>query len=410
MVGRFGWKFLAGWATLAILLQAPAPAEPWTQWRGPRHDGTSKQERIPLKWSENENHLWKLDLPGPGYSTPCIFDNNIFLTCTQGQDLLLLCIGTNGQEKWRDTLGKGNSNARGDEGNSASASPCTDGKQVWSFVSSGDLHCHAVDGKRVWTRNLQKDYGKFNIQFGMHSTPLLHEGKLYLQLLHTGDQWVICLDAATGKEIWKVKRPSDGRDECPHSYASPTLFQDAGDAYLITHGNDYTVGHSLKDGSEIWRVTSLNPKDKYNNTLRFVASPVASGGLIVVPTAKNGQVVAVKPDAKGVFGPGSPHEAWRKPSNTPDVPSPLATFCSPTATREPSPWSRPGPNSRRWRKIPCQTSWPPRLPSVAQGSICVVSSRCGAWVKSPAKHLGQSHGPGCHLTCRRAAWHQGLVG
>ena len=323
MVGRFGWKFLAGWATLAILLQAPAPAEPWTQWRGPRHDGTSKQERIPLKWSENENHLWKLDLPGPGYSTPCIFDNNIFLTCTQGQDLLLLCIGTNGQEKWRDTLGKGNSNARGDEGNSASASPCTDGKQVWSFVSSGDLHCHAVDGKRVWTRNLQKDYGKFNIQFGMHSTPLLHEGKLYLQLLHTGDQWVICLDAATGKEIWKVKRPSDGRDECPHSYASPTLFQDAGDAYLITHGNDYTVGHSLKDGSEIWRVTSLNPKDKYNNTLRFVASPVASGGLIVVPTAKNGQVVAVKPDAKGVFGPGSPHEAWRKPSNTPDVPSPL---------------------------------------------------------------------------------------
>jgi outer membrane protein assembly factor BamB len=149
---------------------------------------------------------------------------------------------------------------------------------------------------------------------------------LYLQLLHTGNQWVICLDAETGKEIWKVNRPSDGKDECPHSYASPTICPKSDknpEAYLITHGNDYAIGHSLNDGSELWRVTSLNPKEKYNNTLRFVASPVASGGLVVVPTAKNGQVVAIKPEAKGTFGPGSSNEVWRKPSNTPDVPSPL---------------------------------------------------------------------------------------
>jgi len=326
-MARFGWT--GKWIALGLTGLAGSvliAAEPWGQWRGPRHDGTSTQERIPLKWSPDENLLWKIDLPGPGYSTPAVWDNNIFLTCTQGQDLLLLCIGTNGQEKWRDVIGKGNSNARVDEGNSASASPCADGKHVWSFVSSGDLHCHTADGKRVWSKNLQKEYGKFNIQFGMHSTPVLHEGKLYLQLLHTGGQWVICLDAATGDQVWKVERPSDGRDECPHSYASPTICPKSDnnpEAYLITHGNDYAVGHSLKDGSELWRVTSLNPKEKYNNTLRFVASPVASGGLVVVPTAKNGQVVALKPNSKGTFGPGSPNEVWRKPSNTPDVPSPL---------------------------------------------------------------------------------------
>ena len=327
MMRDFSW-ILSGVAVGLIGWQAGGlgAAEPWGQWRGPRHDGTSTQERIPLKWSPNENLLWKIDLPGPGYSTPAVWDNNIFLTSTMGQELLLVCYGTNGQEKWRDIIGKGNSNARVDEGNSASASPSTDGKHVWSFVASGDLHCHTVDGKRVWAKNLQKEYGKFNIQFGMHSTPVLHEGRLYLQLLHTGNQWVISLDADSGKEIWKVNRPSDGRDECPHSYASPTICAKGDknpEAYLITHGNDYAVGHSLKDGSELWRVTSLNPKEKYNNTLRFVASPVASGGLVVVPTAKNGQVVALKPDAKGVFGPGSPNEVWRKASNTPDVPSPL---------------------------------------------------------------------------------------
>ena len=326
-MARFGWT--RKWIALGLAGLAGSgliAAEPWGQWRGPRHDGTSTQERIPLKWSPNENLLWEIDLPGPGYSTPAVWGDNIFLTCTEGQELLLLCVGTNGKEKWRDMIGKGNANARVDEGNSASASPCADGKHVWSFVSSGDLHCHTADGKRVWSKNLQKEYGKFNIQFGMHSTPVLHEGKLYLQLLHTGGQWVICLDAATGDQVWKVERPSDGRDECPHSYASPTICPKGDnnpEAYLITHGNDYAVGHSLKDGSELWRVTSLNPKEKYNNTLRFVASPVASGGLVVVPTAKNGQVVALKPNSKGIFGPGSPNEVWRKPSNTPDVPSPL---------------------------------------------------------------------------------------
>jgi len=134
---------------------------------------------------------------------------------------------------------------------------------------------------------------------------------------------VIALDKATGKEIWKVKRPSDGRAECEHSYASPTLWRRGKDAYLITHGNDYAIAHRLEDGSEIWRVGGLNPKTSYNSTLRFVASPVATPDLIVVPSAKHGPVVGLKPDASGLVMPGSPHEQWRLPKDTPDVPSPL---------------------------------------------------------------------------------------
>src|SRR5262249_57345132 len=63
--------------------------------------------------------------------------------------------------------------------------------------------------------------------------------------------------------------------------------------------------------------------NRYNKFFRFVASPVATTGLIVVPTAKNGPVVGVKPDATGKLMPGSGGEQWRKPSNTPDVSSPL---------------------------------------------------------------------------------------
>src|SRR5207248_2426422 len=95
------------------------------------------------------------------------------------------------------------------------------------------------------------------------------------------------------------------------------------DAYLVVHGCDYTTAHSLKDGAELWRLGDLNPKDRYDQTLRFVASPVAASDLIVVPTAKRRSVVAVKPGARGLIAAGSDGELWRRPKDTPDVPSPL---------------------------------------------------------------------------------------
>jgi outer membrane protein assembly factor BamB len=67
----------------------------------------------------------------------------------------------------------------------------------------------------------------------------------------------------------------------------------------------------------------LNPREKYNSTLRLVASPVCTPDLIVVPSAKGGPVVAVKPNAKGKVEMGGEFEQWRMPRGTPDVPSPL---------------------------------------------------------------------------------------
>ncbi|MFO0846074.1 MAG: PQQ-binding-like beta-propeller repeat protein [Gemmataceae bacterium] len=136
---------------------------------------------------------------------------------------------------------------------------------------------------------------------------------------------VVCLDKATGKEVWKVDRASDGTDENEHSYASAVLWQNGKEAYLVCHGNDYTTAHSLQDGKEIWRLMGLNPRaGRYHRTLRFVASPACSPGLIVVPTAKREKLVAVRPDATGEVQPGGKAEAWRIPKDlTPDVPSPL---------------------------------------------------------------------------------------
>jgi outer membrane protein assembly factor BamB len=309
---------------IVIALALPVLAGNWPQWRGPDNDGVSTEKNIPAEWGPDKNIVWTLTMPGMAGSTPVVWGDRIFLTSEDGTDLSLLCIGTNGKQIWKKKVGSTNGRrVRSDEGNEASSSPSTDGSHVWAFVGSGDFACFDFDGNEKWRFNAQDRYGKFNIQFGVHTTPVLYGDKLYMQLIHTSGQWVIAIDKETGKNVWKVARPSDGRAECEHSYASPCVWHDGKDAYLIVHGNDYATAHRLDNGAEIWRLGGLNPKAGYNPTLRFVASPVATKDLIVVPTAKNGPVVGVKPNAAGSVVAGSEFEQWRRSNNTPDVPSPL---------------------------------------------------------------------------------------
>jgi outer membrane protein assembly factor BamB len=295
----------------------------WPQWRGSRYDGVSRESGLPTEWSDSQNVVWKVRLPGIGSATPIVSGNRIFLTSQADNDLLLVCFNTDGKEQWRHKLGQGSSKGREEENNSVSSSPSSDGKLVFALVGSGDFTALDLDGKEVWHFNAQERYGKFSYDFGMHTTPLLYDGRLYLQLIHRQLQAVVALDAATGKEVWKADRPSDGKGECLTSYASPTLWVRDGQARLITHGNDYAVAHSLTDGKEVWRLGDLNPKGRYNDTLRFVASPVAVADLVVIPTAKNGAIVGVSPDASGVLSAGGKGELWRVARGTPDVPSPL---------------------------------------------------------------------------------------
>jgi outer membrane protein assembly factor BamB len=315
-------EHLAAITRTDALSSGPSHAENWPNWRGPNYDGISHESNLPTTWSENSNVLWKLDMPGMGGSTPAVWEKHIFLTSQDNDNLVIVCASTDGKLLWKRQLGT-NRAIRGDEGNGASPSPSTDGKHVFVFVGSGQLACFDFDGNEVWKFNAQDRYGRFQTQHGMHTTPLLYQDRLYMQLIHSGGAWVFALDPATGKEVWKVSRKSDGYAENEHSYASPCLWHHGPDAYLITHGNDYAIAHRLTDGSEIWRVGDLNPKENYRPDLRFVASPVATEGLIVVPTAKSGAVVGIRPDATGLVTPGTTGELWRLERNSPDVPSPL---------------------------------------------------------------------------------------
>jgi outer membrane protein assembly factor BamB len=316
-------RSFAALALATAVVAAPAArAENWPQWRGPHNDGISTETDLPTEWGEGKNLAWKLPLPGMGGSTPVVWGDRVFLTSEDGQGLVLMCVSTDGKELWKRKVAASTRKIR-DEANGASATPSTDGKHLWCYFGSGDLACFDTGGKEVWHFNVQDRYGRFRIQWGMHVTPLLDGDRLYLSLIHSGAALVVALDKATGKEVWKAERKSDGYAENEHSYASPVVWRKGDKAYLITHGNDYAIGHDLEDGHEIWRVADLNPKDRYNRALRFVATPVATPDLIVIPSAKDHPVVGLRPEATGLVRAGSKFEQWRRPRGTPDVPSPL---------------------------------------------------------------------------------------
>lgn len=297
-------------------------ADDWHQWRGPANDGISPASEAPVRWSQNENVRWRLPLPGEAAATPVVSGDKIFLTSAEGDTLVLMCVSTDGEELWKRTLGDGNRVVRGGEGNFAAPSPVTDGEHIWTFLGSGDLACHDFEGNPVWHTNIADRYGAFDLYFVMSTTPLVDKDRLYVQLIHSNAWLVLALDKMTGDEIWQHQRESDATEECEHAYTSPILYRDSEREYLVVHGADYVTAHRLTDGQEIWRCGGLNPKASYNYSLRFVASPVAAEGLIVVPSAKNGPVLGIDPAAQGDIT-DSKWQRWKLRQGTPDVPSPL---------------------------------------------------------------------------------------
>src|SRR5215467_6085025 len=240
-------------AIVACAAGRVARAENWPRWRGSANDGVSSESGFPASFSKMENLAWRLPLPGSAGSTPIVWGDRIFLTSADGDDLVLICASTDGKQLWKKTVSVGNRSINRDEGNGASPSPSTDGKHVWTFFGTGDLACYDFEGNEVWKFNVQDRYGRFQIQWGMAVTPLLDGDRLYLSIIQSGgESRVIAFDKLTGDEVWQARRPSDAKAECEQSYASPIIYRDEHHEFLLTHGADYIVAHSLRDGSELW--------------------------------------------------------------------------------------------------------------------------------------------------------------
>jgi outer membrane protein assembly factor BamB len=306
-------------SSLAALLAATASAN-WPQWRGPELNGVSAERNLPLRWGASENVAWKLAMPGLSGSTPIVWGERVFLNVAEGDELSLWCVDrSKGALAWKRKLGGGNVKRR--KQNMSSPSPVTDGKSVWVMTGTGVLKGFDFEGRELWARDIQKDYGEFGLNWGYASSPLLYEDSLYVQVLHgmnTDDpSYVLRVDKKTGKTLWRVERQTDAVRESPDAYTTPALLRYGNTFEVVVSGGDYVTGHDPATGKELWRAGGLNPER--DPSYRVVASPVVSDGLVYVPTRVR-PLLALRSGGRGDVSKS--HLAWST-QNGPDVPTPV---------------------------------------------------------------------------------------
>lgn len=326
-------KLLATLAALAVTLTAHAN---WPQWRGPALDGTSPEKGLPLEWSAEKGVKWKAPMPGFSGATPAIWGDYVFVSSPDAnKNLLLLCLNKkDGSVRWQKQLAEGDINKG--KGNMASPSPVTDGKTVWVLFGTGDLAALDYSGNVLWQRSLAAEYGKFAIMWIYGSSPLLYEGRLYVQVLQRSpapadypglagsggerESYLLAIDPKTGKNIWKHVRKTPATIESMESYATPVPHKVGGKTQLLVLGGDCLTGHEIETGKELWRGFGLNPKS--GQFMRIVPSPVSAGDLAIACGPKKEAMFAFRTDMTGdITDKGV---AWKfDEKKTPDVCTPV---------------------------------------------------------------------------------------
>lgn len=241
----------------------------WPFWRGPERDGTVPAQPIPLSWSETENVLWKVEIPGRGHSSPCVVGDGVYLTTADEEEQIEWALAferETGKPRFKRELTRGGfdkpSQARRSWSN---CSPASDGERIF-FLSSGHDRILATAlspaGEPLWNREV----GDFVSHHGYSSSPTIYRDLVLVAADHKGGGYLAGLDRKSGVIRWKTPRPEEP------SYVSPTIFPIGGRDQLVISGCDLLAGYDPLSGKELWSYEAV--------TTECVGTVVAHGDLI----------------------------------------------------------------------------------------------------------------------------------
>ena len=310
-----------------------ARADNWPTWRGTGLDGVAPGVGYVTQWQPpgetgepGQNILWRVKLPGLGASTPAVWGERIVVTCgIDGRDTVI-CLDRSGTELWRRELRLERA-GKHKKATGSNPSPVTDGTHVWVYFKSGELACLTLaTGEPVWKTNLQERFGEDTLWWDLGTSPVLTAKAVVVAVMQSGPSYLAAFDRTTGELLYQHDRMLDVPEESAQSYSTPLVL--AGDAargepaeMLVVLGADHVTAHDAADGRELWRVGGLNPEG--NKFFRSIASPVASGDLVIAPYARGATITAIRRGGSGDVT--NSHVAWVRKDLGTDVPTPAAT-------------------------------------------------------------------------------------
>lgn len=332
---------LLGWILSGPLESRAAGPAHWPQFRGADSMGVADGSAFPDRWSTNENVAWKVAIPGKGWSSPIAWGDKVFLTTvtadgkgaeakkglyfggeqkdppTYEHRWEVLCLGLrDGSTLWRREVRRTTpSNPVHIKNTYASETPVTDGERVYAYFGNVGLFCFDLAGNPLWSTNwpaVKTRYG-----WGSAASPVVHDGRLFLVNDNEDKSFVECLDARTGRQLWRAER-----DE-PSNWATPYVWRNEKRTELITPGRKKVRSYDL-DGKPLWEFGGMSSI--------VIPTPFSKFGLLYVGSGYVGDKIrpmfAIKPGASGDISlkegeTSNEFIAWYQPTAAPYNPSPL---------------------------------------------------------------------------------------
>ena len=291
-----------------LLSSLPVCPAGWPQFRGPGGQGHSSERDLPLEWSEDKNIIWKVPIPGLGWSSPVIHGDRIWLTTALGEGRSLRTVSIHrkdGRVLSEVEVFLNNDPARIHSKNShASPTPILEDDRVYVHFGASGTACLSSEGQILWRTQLE-----YETMHGPGGSPTLFGDLLIVSCDGTNVQYVVALEKRTGQIRWKQSREK-GR----MAFSTPLVIQEQGVDQVVSTGGDRVVSYDPMTGKEIWWF----PYDGFS----LVPRPVYGLGLVYVCSGFNSPVLyAIRPSGRGNLA-GS-HLAWSLSKGVPFNPSPV---------------------------------------------------------------------------------------
>lgn len=303
-------------ALLVSSFSAGAFGGDWTQFRGPGGLGISDDKGTPVKWSSTDNIAWKVELPGPGSSSPIVVGQRVYLTCYTGYGLEpakgdskelrrhLLCFDrSSGKELWKKTfepkLPEHKYEGEGSYHGYAASTPISDGERLYVFFGKSGVFCFDLNGEQLW----QASVGEGTHGWGSGCSPVLFD-KLLLVNASVESGSLVALDKLTGKEAWKAGGVRS-------AWNTPLLVDAKSRRELVVSTESRLLSFDPNDGKPLWNSDGVH---------RYVCPSVVAHDGVIFAIGGGHTSLAVRAGGSGDVTES--HGVWRKPKGS-NVGSPV---------------------------------------------------------------------------------------
>jgi hypothetical protein len=283
---------------LPAVLAARAHGEDWPNWRGPHHDGISRETGLAKSWpAGGPKVLWQIDLTG-GYCSVVVARDRLFTQTKDKNEDLVLCIDARtGKKLWEyrypcDYAQYPSLDKRFLTG--PKATPTVDGDRVCALGNTGLLHCLDVrTGKRIWQRDLLQLADRPCPEYGYCNSPLVVGDLLFVHPGGSKGNSIAALHKQDGRIAWRALDDRIG-------WATPVFIEVAGVPQVVYFTGQSAIGVRPADGTLLWRfdwkttfdINAATPI--YSDGHLFLSSNYGSGGVLLRLKAKGAPEVVWK--------------------------------------------------------------------------------------------------------------------